>query len=113
MENTAAQGRIPASPKSAEVSLALSDFLESEMDDVRDYAGSDSFAQLNDSEAGNIAFILSDRFSRNSDWNLSLDMQGGEPQMAEIASKVSKRLEELSLRLGDDHDANRLENDGL
>jgi hypothetical protein len=112
MDNTATKGRFPTSQNREETSLAFYDILETEMNAVHEDSDA-SFPQLNDSEAGNIAFILSDRFSRNGDWNISLDMEGGEPSMNELADKVSRRLEELSLRLGDDHDVKRLEGSGL
>jgi hypothetical protein len=64
---------------------------------------------LNDSEAGNLSFILSDGFSRNGSWHIMLDMGASEPHMAEIANKVSRRLAELSLRLGDDYANSRLD----
>ena len=112
MDNSATQGRLPASPSRDEASLAIYDILETEMNSVSEDADK-SFPQLNDSEAGNIAFILSDRFSRNSDWHISLDMEDCEPRMKELADKIALRLEELSLRLGDDHDVRKFEGDGL
>ena len=70
-----------------------------------DEAGS---PQINDSEAGNLAFILSDRFSRNGGWRIMLDMNTSEPRMAEIAGRVAQRLDALSLRLGNERARSRL-----
>jgi hypothetical protein len=57
---------------------------------------------LNDAEAANVAFIVSDRFARDSQLRISIDELESESSLAELASKVSKRLSELSLRLGDE-----------
>ena len=113
MGKTVANSQTPMVLGMTDNFMAVSEFLASEMDDFDGGAADQSIPQLNDSEAGNIAFILSDRFSRNRDWNMGLDTEDIEPRIAKIADKVAKRLEELSLRLGDDHDANKLEDSGL
>lgn len=59
--------------------------------------------EVNDSEAGNLAFILSDRISRHSDWRLMIEPEADESAaMTELADRISRRLEELSMRLGDE-----------
>jgi hypothetical protein len=112
MEKSAGQSWFASNFEGAGDSVVISEYLESEMDSAREDEDQ-SLPPLNDSEASNIAFILSDRFSRNADWNISLDMEGGEIRMEEFARKVALRLEELSLRLGDDHDAKKIEGSGL
>jgi hypothetical protein len=56
--------------------------------------------ELNDAEADNIAFIVSDRISRSSALRMMNDDSLQESGMAELAERVGKRLNELSLRLG-------------
>lgn len=59
-------------------------------------------AELNDSEADNLAYIVADRLSRNDDWRLMEEEADGEKAASELADKVARRLMELSLRLGDE-----------
>jgi hypothetical protein len=56
---------------------------------------------LNDAEAANVAFIVSDRFARDTQLRISIDEKEGDSSIAELAAKVSKRLGDLSLRLSD------------
>jgi hypothetical protein len=55
--------------------------------------------ELNDAEAGNIAFILSDRISRSSALRMMNEDSASEMDMAKLAERVGRRLNELSLRL--------------
>ena len=57
---------------------------------------------LNDAEAANLAFIVSDRFARDSRLQISTDEAGGDGSIAELALKVSQRLGDLALRLSDE-----------
>ncbi len=63
---------------------------------------SPAIVELNASDAGNLSFIVSHRIARNQAWRLMLDREENEAAMAELAEKVARRLEELSLRLADD-----------
>ncbi|MBN1403768.1 MAG: hypothetical protein JW942_04795 [Opitutales bacterium] len=67
-----------------------------------EFAEQDLNTSLNASDAVNLAYIVSHRFARNAGWRLMLDQQASEAHMAELAARVSKRLEELSLRIADD-----------
>ena len=58
--------------------------------------------ELNDSEASNLSFIVSHRFERNAGWRFMMGKEENEASMAELAERVSKRMEELSLRLADE-----------
>jgi hypothetical protein len=64
-------------------------------------AQGENSASLNDAEAANVSFIVSDRFARDTQLRISIDEKEGDSSIAELAAKVSKRLGDLSLRLSD------------
>jgi|GEM_PF-6763921 len=78
-------------------------FGEATADAALDASAVSEIHELNPAEASNLSFILSHRFARNESWRLTDGIALGEgDKMAELASKVSRRLEELSLRLAEE-----------
>lgn len=78
------------------------------MDAERDNDAASVISTLNDAEAGNLSFIVSERISRNASWRIMLDTEESEEAMTDLADRVAKRLDELSLRLGNDVAESRL-----
>ena len=54
---------------------------------------------LNDSEADNLSFIVSARFSRIDDCMTALESETSDVNYADLAEKVATRLTEISARL--------------
>ena len=65
----------------------------------------DSPDALNDAEADNLSFIVSDKFSRLDLCMTSLESETPEVNYAELSKRVAERLEALSRRLLTDADA--------
>lgn len=63
-------------------------------------ASAQGVPELNDAEAGNVAFIVSDRLSRSAELRMLEEDPVAEADMALLAEKIARRLDRLSLRLG-------------
>jgi hypothetical protein len=79
-----------------------SSVLEAEQEGARLSAEALDVPQINDAEANNLSFILSDRFARNPTWRMMLDFEHSDVAISELSDRVARRLEKLSLRLGND-----------
>ena len=64
----------------------------------------DAMPSLNDAEANNLAFIVSDKFSRMDRCMTSLESETPEINYEELSKRVAERLEALSRRLSADAD---------
>lgn len=83
---------------------ACSDDIAEGLAEPRPEEAPGAVAELNDAEAGNLAFILSDRISRTETLRMMNEEPEGGIDMAELSARVAKRLNELSLRLGGNED---------
>ena len=63
-------------------------------------ASAQGVPELNDAEAGNVAFIVSDRIARRNELHMMGDDSIAEKDMVLLAEKIARRLDRLSLRLG-------------
>lgn len=77
---------------------------EMTLDGIEPDAEEEETSTLNDAEANNLSFIVSDKFSRMDRCLTMLESETSDTNYEQLAERVAVRLDELSKRLADEPD---------